>query len=107
MLKCESNYGLRGKWSKLSDIASTQRPNKRYFCVGLWVVHVWCITFALAARTEAWYEKQETISYDKTSTMLTAWKKQEDLQFLNEVSCVPLQQGLRHQQTGIQQFLRR
>jgi IS605 OrfB family transposase len=26
--------------------------------------------------------------------MLTQWKKQEDLQFLNEVSSVPLQQGL-------------
>ncbi|BCU11499.1 hypothetical protein OA58_17135 [Microcystis aeruginosa NIES-88] len=28
--------------------------------------------------------------------MLTDWKKQEELDFLNEVSCVPLQQGLRH-----------
>jgi hypothetical protein len=30
--------------------------------------------------------------------MLTLWKKQDDLQFLNEVSCVPLQQGLRNLQ---------
>ena len=59
---------------------------------------------ALAARTEAWYEKQKTISYDQTSTMLTAWKKQEDLQFLNEVSCVPLQQGLRHLQKAFANF---
>ena len=36
--------------------------------------------------------------------MLTAWKKQEDLQFLNEVSCVPLQQGLRHLQTAFKNF---
>lgn len=59
---------------------------------------------ALAARTEAWYERQERVGYAETSTMLTAWKKQEDLQFLNEVSCVPLQQGLRHLQTAFTNF---
>ena len=36
--------------------------------------------------------------------MLTAWKKEADLQFLNEVSCVPLQQGLRHLQTAFSNF---
>jgi putative transposase len=36
--------------------------------------------------------------------MLTEWKKQEDLDFLNEVSCVPLQQGLRHLQTAFTNF---
>jgi putative transposase len=59
---------------------------------------------ALAARTEAWYERQERVGYSETSTMLTNWKKQEDLQFLNEVSCVPLQQGLRHLQTAFTNF---
>lgn len=59
---------------------------------------------ALAARTEAWYERQEQIDYIKTSAMLTQWKKQEDLQFLNEVSCVPLQQGLRHLQKAFANF---
>ena len=59
---------------------------------------------ALAARTEAWYERQERVDYVQTSTMLTQWKKQEDLQFLNEVSCVPLQQGLRHLQTAFTNF---
>jgi len=59
---------------------------------------------ALAARTEAWYERQERLGYSETSTMLTGWKKQEDLQFLNEVSCVPLQQGLRHLQTAFTNF---
>ena len=59
---------------------------------------------ALAARTEAWYERQERVGYSETSTMLTSWKKQEDLQFLNEVSCVPLQQGLRHLQTAFTNF---
>ncbi|MEG4285924.1 RNA-guided endonuclease TnpB family protein [Microcoleus sp. A006_D1] len=59
---------------------------------------------ALAARTEAWYERQERVGYAETSTMLTDWKKQEDLQFLSEVSCVPLQQGLRHLQTAFTNF---
>jgi len=59
---------------------------------------------ALAARTEGWYERQERIGYADTSTMLTNWKKQEDLQFLNEVSCVPLQQGLRHLQKAFANF---
>jgi len=59
---------------------------------------------ALAARTEAWYERKEQVGYSETSTMLTSWKKQEDLQFLNEVSSVPLQQGLRHLQTAFTNF---
>ncbi len=35
----------------------------------------------------------------------TSWrKKQEELEFLNEVSCVPLPQGLRHLQTAFTNF---
>lgn len=59
---------------------------------------------ALAARTEGWYERQERIGYAQTSSMLTQWKQEEDLQFLNEVSCVPLQQGLRHLQSAFTNF---
>jgi putative transposase len=59
---------------------------------------------ALTARTEAWYERQERIDYVQSSALLTQWKKQDDLQFLNEVSCVPLQQGLRHLQTAFSNF---
>jgi len=59
---------------------------------------------ALALRTEAWYERQERVGYTETSAMLTEWKKQEDLQFLNEVSCVPVQQGLRHLQSAFTNF---
>jgi putative transposase len=46
---------------------------------------------ALAARTQAWYERLERVGYIETSTMLTNWKKQDDLQFLNDVSSVPRQ----------------
>jgi len=59
---------------------------------------------ALAYRTEAWYERQERVGYSQTSSMLTNWKKEEELDFLNEVSCVPLQQGLRHLQTAFTNF---
>ncbi len=59
---------------------------------------------ALAARTEAWYSLQERVGYSQTSSMLTSWKQEENLEFLNEVSCVPLQQGLRHLQTAFTNF---
>ena len=59
---------------------------------------------ALAMRTEAWYERQERIGYVESSAMLTQWKKQEDLSFLNEVSSVVLQQGLRHLQVAFTNF---
>ena len=59
---------------------------------------------ALAARTEAWYERQERIGYKESSALLTGWKKETDLAFLNEVSCVPLQQGLRHLQKAFSHF---
>jgi len=51
---------------------------------------------ALATKTETWYKRQERIDYKQTSSLLTGWKKTEELAFLNEVSCVPLQQCLRH-----------
>ncbi|WP_218106594.1 RNA-guided endonuclease InsQ/TnpB family protein [Micromonospora pallida] len=59
---------------------------------------------ALAARIEAWQQRQERVSYSDTSAMLTAWKKTEELAFLNEVSSVPLQQTLRHLQAGFVAF---
>ncbi|MFF4731640.1 RNA-guided endonuclease InsQ/TnpB family protein [Streptomyces mirabilis] len=61
---------------------------------------------ALAARTEAWV-RQERVSYHQTSAMLTAWKKTEELAYLNEVSSVPLQQTLRHLQTAFTHFFGR
>ncbi len=59
---------------------------------------------ALANRTIAWYERQERIDYKQTSSLLTSWKKAEELDFLNEVSCVPLQQCLRHLQKAFANF---
>ncbi|MDI1461195.1 RNA-guided endonuclease TnpB family protein [Catellatospora sp. KI3] len=59
---------------------------------------------ALQARTEAWTLRRERINYNATSALLTAWKKTDDLAFLNEVSSVPLQQALRHLQTAFTNF---
>ncbi|GAB2892910.1 RNA-guided endonuclease InsQ/TnpB family protein [Streptomyces mayteni] len=58
---------------------------------------------ALAARTEAW-ARRERVNYNQTSAMLTAWKRTEELAFLNEVSSVPLQQALRHLQGAFTSF---
>ncbi|MFE6389504.1 RNA-guided endonuclease InsQ/TnpB family protein [Nocardiopsis dassonvillei] len=62
---------------------------------------------ALAERSAAWQQRQERMGYSQTSAMLTAWKKTEELSFLTEVSCVPLQQTLRHLHTAFRNFFDR
>ncbi|MET9891097.1 RNA-guided endonuclease TnpB family protein [Streptomyces sp. NPDC006465] len=59
---------------------------------------------ALEARTAAWYRRRERVNYNATSSMLTAWKKTEELAYLSEVSSVPLQQCLRHLQEAFTGF---
>jgi putative transposase len=58
----------------------------------------------LRIRTDAWCNNQERIGYHKTSSLLTALKKEEQYKWLNEVSCVPTQQALRHLQSSYQNF---
>jgi len=62
---------------------------------------------ALAERSVAWTNSKKSIRYLVQSRSLTEWKKQEDLAFLNEVSCVPLQQSLRHLQTAYKNFFKK
>src|SRR5919112_1238490 len=59
---------------------------------------------ALQARTEAWTLRQERVTYNTTSALLTGWKKTDELAFLNDVSSVPLQQALRHLQGAFTNF---
>ena len=59
---------------------------------------------ALHARSEAWTSAKKSIGYVAQSRDLTAWKKLPELSFLNEVSCVPLQQTLRHLQVAYTSF---
>ncbi|HEX2743611.1 MAG TPA: transposase, partial [Streptosporangiaceae bacterium] len=52
---------------------------------------VW--NLALEARTAAWNQRQERVTYLQSSALLTQWKHSDDLGYLNEVSSVPLQQA--------------
>ncbi len=58
---------------------------------------------ALEARTAAWQHGRR-VNYVETSALLTEWKRDVELTFLNEVSSVPLQQSLRHLQTAFVNF---
>ncbi|WP_270808412.1 RNA-guided endonuclease InsQ/TnpB family protein [Aeromonas sp. QDB25] len=55
-------------------------------------------------RTDAFYQQQEKIGYSQASAKLTALKKQPEFAWLNDVSSVPLQQALRHQQAAFKNF---
>ncbi|WP_445004683.1 RNA-guided endonuclease InsQ/TnpB family protein [Halomonas mongoliensis] len=67
-----------------------------------------CVRFVYNAvlryRTEAFYERREKIGYVAANAELSRMKKADDTAFLNEVSSVPLQQCLRHQQTAFKHF---
>lgn len=58
----------------------------------------------LRMRTDAWYERGESIGYHETSSALTLLKKQPEYVWLNEVSSVPIQQALRHLQQAFNNF---
>ncbi len=55
-------------------------------------------------RSLAYQERQEKINYLKASARLTEIKKLPEFAYLNEVSSVPLQQCLRHQQRAFTNF---
>jgi putative transposase len=59
---------------------------------------------ALALRKDAYAENKTKISYAQTSAALTQWKRETGLAWLREVSCVPLQQCLRHLQSAYNGF---
>lgn len=46
---------------------------------------------ALALRSESWTCDRRNVTFKDTSRLLTEWKRDENLGFLNDVSCVPLQ----------------
>ncbi|WP_204284223.1 RNA-guided endonuclease InsQ/TnpB family protein, partial [Microbispora amethystogenes] len=59
---------------------------------------------ALEERSRAYTLEGRRVSYAESSALLTAWKRTEELAFLAEVSCVPLQQALRHLQAAFANF---
>jgi putative transposase len=60
--------------------------------------------WALRLRTDAYYERQERISYADTSAALTILKREPGTAWLNEVSSVPMQQALRHLDRAFRNF---
>jgi len=68
-----------------------------------------CVRFVYNAvlrwRTDAFFKEQQKVGYTQASARLTAIKKLPETAFLNEVSSVPLQQSLRHQQAAFRNFL--
>jgi putative transposase len=66
-----------------------------------------CVRFIynelLKIRTEAW-KVQKRINYLESSSILTKLKQASEYSWLNEVSSVPVQQGLRHLQTAFVNF---
>ncbi len=61
---------------------------------------------SLQYRQDAWYAQQKRVSYLQNSALLTGWKKELECLWLNEVSSVPLQQAVRHLQTGYSNFFK-
>lgn len=72
--------------------------NRTFGCVRL----VWNRT--LAWRHQRWYGRREATNVPQANAHLTQMKQDTDLVFLNEVSSVPLQQVLRHQQKAFSNF---
>lgn len=66
------------------------------------VRYVW--NKALADRQERYTTQGRSTSYVETAHWLTSWKQDPDMAFLSEVSNVPLQQALRHQQAAFAAF---
>ncbi|HEV2458904.1 MAG TPA: RNA-guided endonuclease TnpB family protein [Ktedonobacterales bacterium] len=60
--------------------------------------------WALRLRTDAYYERQERVSYAVTSAALTLLKREPATAWLNEVSSVPPQQALRHLDRAFRNF---
>ncbi len=55
-------------------------------------------------RTDAFFQRQEKVGYLEANAELTRLKRSGEFPWLNEVSCVPLQQCLRHQQSAFRNF---
>lgn len=86
------------KYRFYPTVDQSELLNRTFGCVRL----VW--NKALAERTRRYADEGKITSYADTAKWLTAWKQDEELSFLREVSNVPLQQALRAQQTAFVNF---
>ena len=62
--------------------------------------------WALALRTNSYYQDNISLTYTDTSNALTKLKKDPEKPWLKQVSAVPLQQGLRHLNTAFHNFFK-
>ena len=60
----------------------------------------------LALRIKEYTTNKTSISYNKTSSLLTQLKKQEETKWLNDVSSIALQQTLQNLQEAYNNFFR-
>ena len=67
--------------------------------------YVW--NWGLERRTTAWQQEKKSLNYHTTAKMLTELKKEEERNFLGEVSSVVLQQTLRNLDTESPRVYRR
>ncbi|MCS4198142.1 RNA-guided endonuclease InsQ/TnpB family protein [Salinibacter ruber] len=56
----------------------------------------WVYNWALETKTKAYYQDKESLSFTDLSSRLTSKKKEEETEWLSEVSAVTLQQSLRN-----------
>jgi putative transposase len=80
------------------DQAQASVLNRTFGCVRV----VWNRT--LAWRQQRYQAVKTGTTYAQASAYLTAMKTTDELAWLNEVSCVPLQQAIRHQQAAYAAF---
>jgi putative transposase len=80
------------------DEAQQQVLARTFGCVRV----VW--NRALAERRRRWQQEHRGTTYAEADAALTVLKRDPELAWLNEVSCVPLQQALRHQHGAFQAF---
>jgi putative transposase len=80
------------------DPAQARVLNRTFGCVRV----VWNQT--LAWRRQRYHTEKTGTTYAQASAYLTALKATQDLAWLNEVSSVPLQQAIRHQQAAYTAF---
>jgi len=71
---------------------------KTFGCVRY--VYNWALSF----RTQAYREQGEHLKYYDLSAALTNLKREPETIWLKDVSCVPLQQSLRHQERAFQKL---
>jgi putative transposase len=67
----------------------------------------YCYNWALHLKIQAYRERGERLGYGDLSARFTLLKQQPETIWLNEVSCVPLQQSLRHLDRAFVNFFQR